>query len=261
VSRPITPVARTLAAGIGLALTVTACTASPAPVTATDVPARPSATIGPTPRAFMQSPVPSPSSAEPGASGPRPFDLGLELEIHTLGGDAVDAIGEFASDGSSIIFASGAEPDVARDDAAPDLWRLTPGPAAEPELVWRNPARDHTLAKIGGDAGAVAFVDMPLTGEREWTFRFIPRGDTEARVLDAHPGDPDVPSLVPSFSVGEERVVWTAFDRGRDHPVSQLLEASSPAWQPRVVLEVPAAESELWLPSISGSLVVFTDVR
>src|SRR5690606_29164945 len=70
-----------------------------------------------------------------------------------------------------------------------------------------------------------------------------------------------VPSLVPSFSVGEERVVWTAFDRGRDRPVSQLLEASSPAWQPRVVLEVPAAESELWLPSISGSLVAFTEVR
>ena len=195
------------------------------------------------------------------AIGPRAVDLGLELDIGTLGGDAGNAVGEFASDGWSVIFSSGFGPDVARDDAAPDVWRLTPGPSAEPELVWRNPARDHTIARIAGDAGAVAFVDIPLTGERAWTFRFIPRHESEARVLDEHPGDDDVPSLVPSFSVGEDSVVWTAFDRGADGPVSQLLEASSPTWEPRVLLELPAAEAELWLPSSSGSLVAFTEVR
>lgn len=251
--RPLAPAARHLAAGIGLTVALAACAATPAPV----LPVEPT----PAPAATTATPARSPSATSSPAVGPRQFDLGTELNIGTLGGDAGNAVGEFASDGSSIIFASGAAPDVARDDAAPDLWRLRPGRSAEPELIWRNPDRDHTLVKLGGDAGAAAFVDMPMTGEREWTFRFIARHEAEARVLDVHPGDADVPSLVPSFSVGEDRVVWTAFDRGPGGPVSQLLEASAPGWEPRVVLERPAAEAELWLPSVSGSLVAFTEVR
>ncbi|HSI99435.1 MAG TPA: hypothetical protein VLA59_03515 [Patescibacteria group bacterium] len=251
--RPIGPAARHLAAGVGLALALAACAAAPVPVPPVETTAAP--TAAPASRA------PSPSATRSPADGPRQSDLGTELDIGTLVGAAGDAVDEFASDGSSIIFASAAAPDVARDDAAPDLWRLTPGPSAEPELIWRNPARDHTLARVGGDAGAVAFVDMPLTGERAWTFRFMARHETEARILDEHPGDADVPSLVPSFSVGEDRVVWTAFDRGPAGPVSQLLEASPPTWEPRVVLERPATEAEFWLPSLSGSLVAFTEVR
>jgi hypothetical protein len=247
------PGARQLAAGIGLALALSACADAPTPV--------PSVESTPVPGAVTASPAPSPSAARSPAVGPRRSDLGTELDIGTLGGDAGNAVGEFASDGSSIIFASGAALDVARDDAAPDLWRLTPGPSAEPELVWRNPDRDHTLVRLGGDGGAVAFVDMPMTGERAWTFRIIARHEAQARVLDEHPGDADVPSLVPSFSVGEDRVVWTSFDRGPEGPVSQLLEASAPTWEPLVVLERPAAEAELWLPSLSGSLVAFTEVR
>lgn len=253
-SRSIGPAARTLAAGTGLAVALAACSVAPTPVPSLEPSATTAARLAP-------SAEPSASPTRAPAVGPRPVDLGLELDISTLGGDAGNAVGEFASDGWSIIFSSGFAPDVARDDVAPDVWRLTPGPSAEPELVWRNPARDHTIARIAGDAGALAFVDMPLTGERAWTFRFIPRHETEARILDEHPGDADVPSLVPSFGVGEDSVVWTAFDRGADGPVSQLLEASSPTWEPRVLLEMPAAEAELWLPSISGGLVTFTEVR
>lgn len=250
------PAARFLAAGIGMAVLLAGCT-SPAPVTTPDPTATPpTATASPAASATRSAPVPSAT-----ASGPQPVDLGVELSIGTLGGDAGNAVGEFASDGSSIIYASGIAADVARPDAAPDLWRLVPGPSAEPELVWRNPERGHTLARLGGDAGAVAFVDMPLSGERSWTLWFIPRHESEAIVLDEHPGDADVPSLVPSFSVGEDRVVWTAFDRGPEGPVSQLLEATAPTWEPRVVIERPAAEAELWLPSLSGDLVAFTEVR
>lgn len=255
-SRRIGPAARFLAAGIGLTVALGGCS-SPAPAVTADPATATPPTIAPSAR--PATPAPQPSAAP--TSGPRRIDLGVELDIGTLGGDAGNAIGEFASDGSSIVFASGVAPDVARPDAAPDLWRLVPGPSAEPELVWRNPKRDHTLARIGGDAGAVAFVDMPLSGERAWTLWFIPRRAADAMILDQHPGDADVPSLVPSFSVGEDRIVWTAFDRGPDGPVSQLVEAAAPTWEPRVVLERPAAEAELWLPSLSGDLVAFTEVR
>jgi hypothetical protein len=254
VSRSIGPAARTLAAGIGVGVAIGACSVSPTPMPPLETSAPPASSLTP-------SPEPSPTPARSPAVGPRQVDLGSELDIGTLAGEAGDAVGEFASDGWSIIFSSGVAPDVARDDAAPDVWRLTPGPSAEPELVWRNPARDHTIARIAGDAGAVAFVDFPLTGERAWTLRFIPRHETEARILDEHPGDADVPSLVPSISVGEDSVVWSSFDRGADGPVSQLLKASAPTWEPRVLLQVPAAEAELWLPSISGGLVAFTEVR
>jgi hypothetical protein len=226
------------------------------PTTAPNVPASGAPTSTPSPPI---TPRPTGSGeADPGSGSL--VDLGLELRIGALEGPQAEAILEFASDGASVIFSSGVAPDVARDDAAPDLWRLAPGPGAEPELVWRNPDRDHSLVKIGGDLGAYAFVDIPLTGERAWTLWLIPRHETTARRLDEHPGDEDVPSLVPSFSVWENRIAWTAFDRGPDGPVSQLLVAEAPDWTPRVLLERRAALAELWLPALYGDRLAFTEV-
>jgi hypothetical protein len=127
--------------------------------------------------------------------------------------------------------------------------------------VWRNPNRDHSLVQLAGDVGTVAFVDMPLTGERAWTLFLIPRIGEKAIVLDTHPGDEDVPSFVPSFSVYERQIVWTAFDRGPDGPVSQLFTAAEPDWQARLLLEHPADEVEIWLPSLLGGRVAYTEVR
>lgn len=187
-------------------------------------------------------------------------DLGTEGAVGVLSPEETGEILEFASDGASVLYSSGKAEDVARGDAAPDLWRSTPFSDDPPELVWRNPARDHSIVGIGGDAGAIAFVEMPLTGERAWNLWFIPRHEEEAILLDTHPGDEGVSSLVPSFSVGELEVVWTAFDRGPDGPVSQLLFARAPRWEPQLLLERRAAEAELWLPTIAGSTVAFTEV-
>lgn len=198
-------------------------------------------------------------SPQPTADRSSLVDLGLEIEIGSLGREHTDDMLEFASDGVAIIFSSGVAPDVTTRGGAPDLWRLEP--FGEPELIWKNPDRDHSLIQIGGEVGTYAFVDIPLTGEREWTLWLIPRIGEEAVVLDAHPGDEDVPSFVPSFSIHERRIVWTSFDRGADGPVSQLLTATEPDWEPRVLLERRADESELWLPSLVGFRVAFTEVR
>jgi hypothetical protein len=165
---------------------------------------------------------------------------------------------EFASTGTSIVYAAGA-PDAAAG-SAPDLWRLTPGPDAVPVLAWHNPARDHSIVRIDGDLDTVAFVEMPVDGERAWALWVLPP-DGEAVILDSHPGDEAVSSLVPSFSIYEPAIVWTAFDRGPAGPVSQMLTASAPDWTPRVVAEIPASEGGLWLPSLYGNTVVYTEVR
>ena len=167
---------------------------------------------------------------------------------------------EFASDGASIVYSSGIADDT-EAGAVPDVWRYVPGPSATPELLWRNPHRDHSIVKLDGDAGALMFVDIPLTGEAAWDLWLIPEHAAEPILLDTHPGDPGVPSLVPSFSLSEGMVAWTAFERGASGPVSQLLVAEAPSWEPRVIAERAAIEAELWLPSLYGRRLVYTEVR
>ena len=193
------------------------------------------------------------------ATAPTPFPgLAADLEVASLDAPTSDSILGFISTGSSIAFSSNLADD-ADPEAAPDLWRVTPGADPEPELVWRNPNRDHSLTSLAGDLDTVAFVDIPLTGERAWELWIVP-ADGEAVRLDEHPGDAEVPGLVPSVSVYWPVVVWTAFDIGPNGPVSQLLTASAPDWTPKVLLERDAATSELWLPSVQETTVAFTEV-
>ena len=209
---------------------------------------------------------PAPPSAGPAHPGPAtesplpsPTGLLAEMDVRRLDPELTDSILEFASDGESIIFSSALADDAGRG-AAPDLWRVRAGSDEPPELLWRNPDRDHSIVKLGGDLGMVAFVDIPLDGSRAWDLWLIPRHQEEAILLDTHPGDADVSSLVPSFSVQETTIAWTAFDRGPDGPVSQLLWARAPEWKATLLLERPAAEAELWFPSLYGVRLAFCEV-
>ena len=222
---------------------VAACTsATPSPTTVT---------LG-TPTATVPADIGSPSpAATPG--------LSTEMEVGRLDPELTDSIFEFASDGESILFSSGFAEDAGRG-ASPDLWRYRVNADEPAEILWRNPNRDHAIVKIAGDLGTVAFVDIPRDGERAWKLWLIPRHEDEAILLDSHPGDADVSAFVPSFSIQESTIVWTAFDRGADGPISQLLWAHAPDWEPAVLLERAAAEAELWFPSLSGSRVAFCEV-
>jgi hypothetical protein len=166
---------------------------------------------------------------------------------------------EFRSDGESVVFSSGRASDSA-PDAAPDLWRI-PLPGGDPDLLWRNPERNHSIVRIAADLGTVAFVDMPLSGERAWNLWLLSRGATTARLLDTHPGDEDVSTLVPSMALWGDTLVWTAFDRGAHGPVSQLRIAQAPDWEPRTIRELRATGAEVWLPSLLGSTLAYTEVH
>ena len=181
------------------------------------------------------------------------------MEVGHLDPELTDSIYEFVSDGESILFSSGFADDAARG-ASPDLWRFRVHADDPPEVLWRNPARDHAIVKIAGDLGTVGFVDIPRDGEQAWNLWLIPRHEDEAILLDTHPGDAEVSGLVPSFSIQESTIVWTAFDRGPEGPVSQLLLARAPDWEPMLLRERPAREAELWFPSVYGSRLVFCEV-
>jgi hypothetical protein len=209
----------------------------------------------------LESPQASPSretstAPRPSPSAPARFDT-LDLAHETLDAAWTDPILQFASDGESVIFSSGVAdgPDGA---FAPDLWRYTPG-AEGPEMLWRNPRRDRSLVLIAGEWDLWGFVEMPLDNTRAWNLWLLTEPGGEAIHLDAHPGDEDVPSVVPSFVVHDDQVAWTAFDRGPDGPVSQLLYAVAPDWEPRVIAERPAREAELWFPSLRGTTLAYTE--
>jgi hypothetical protein len=250
---------RTSRAGLSacaLALVVAACAATTPPASPTQRVVVPSSsrTAGATP-APSATPTPGPAASVDLIGG-----FADELEVGSIPPEVSGAVLTFATDGASVLFASDRADDATRG-SAPDLWRVTPGPKPEPELVWRNPERSHSIVGIGGDIGTIAWVETPVTGERAWNLWLVPRGTSEAVLLDSHPGDEAVSSLVPSFSIYEDTIVWTAFDLGPDGPVSQLKVARWPAWEGTVLAERSADEAELWLPSLYGGQLAFTEVR
>jgi len=202
---------------------------------------------------------PTPSEVSTGPVASHRLGLGDQIDVMSFPRELSGTTLEFVSDGSAVLYSSSRAGDAGAE-SAPDLWRYEPG-AAEPTLVWHNPERDHSIVKIAGDLGTAAFVEMPITGERAWNLWLVPEPGADAVLLDRHPGDGDVSSLVPSVTVRESLVAWTAFDRGSDGPVSQLIVAEAPDWAPVLLQERPASEAELWLPSIYAGRMVYTEVR
>jgi hypothetical protein len=232
-------------------LAVAACTAATVP------PSTPT----PTPHAEHTSLAASPSVKDPAIrpASASPSGDAAGVEIGTVDPALTHPVLEFRSDGESVVFSSARAADSG-PSGAPDLWRIVL-PGREPELLWRNPNRDNSIVKIAGDLGAYAFVDMKPAGARGWDLWLLPRRATEAIHLDTHPGGEDVSSLVPSLAIYEGTVVWTAFDRGPDGPVSQLRIAQAPGWEPRTIRELPASEAELWFPSLLGSTLAYMEVH
>lgn len=249
---------RRRAAGLVLALAVglvAACNAATDPVSPpSSTSPFPAATAPAAPSANSPSPAPSVApSREPTG------DLGREITIEALDPAWTSHLLEFASDGESVIFSSGAL-DGSDGEYVPDLWRYLPG-ADGPELLWQNQRRDRSLVKIGGEFGTWAFVSMPLSGEIAWEFWLLPEPGRDAILLDSHPGAESFPDFVPSFHVHQDQVAWTAFDVAADGTaVSQLLYARAPDWQPVVLVEREARVAEIWLPSMRDTQIAYCEV-
>lgn len=203
------------------------------------------------------SATPASSVAERERAGPEGV-LGQQVEIGTIDPGHAPYLTAFASDGGSVWFASGLA-DGRPGTYAPDLWRYVPG-ADVPELVWSNPGRQRSISVIAADLGTVAFGEMDGNGERDWNLWLLQDPSAEPVLLDSHPGDEDVSGLLPSVSVSEDRVAWTAFDRGPAGPVSELLVATAPDWTPVVLEQRDAAVGELWLPSLRGTELVYCEL-
>jgi hypothetical protein len=101
---------------------------------------------------------------------------------------------------------------------------------------------------------------MDGDGARDWNLWLLPHVGDEPVLLDSHPGDEEVSGLLPSMSVYEDRVVWTAFDRGPTGAVSQMLIAEGPDWASVVLQQREARTGELWLPSLRGTSLVYCEL-
>lgn len=235
---------------LAAAVAVLACEASPPPPSRVR-----SASDAGTPSS--QATEPSRITQEPGDRTPI-GELGRQLTMGALDPAFTEPLLEFASDGESVIFSSGVA-DGANALAAPDLWRYRPGDEA-PELLWSNPARDRSLIRVGGERGTWAFVDAPTSGELAWSLYVLTEGTTEPVLLDAHPGDERVSGLAPTYFVQRGQIAWTAFDLGASGPVSQLLYARAPDWRPILLAERDARRAELWMPTLRGRDLVYSEV-
>lgn len=239
---------RGLRTGLAVAVAMGAAACSVAP------PATPTRDAGPSSSSSAQPT--SISSASANATSPVPTlgEFGAALDIGAVDSEFSSRVLEFASTGSLIIASAetGAE-------AAPDLYSILPR-TGEPSLLWRNPERDHSLVKLGGDGDTVAFVDMAVDGEPGWTLWLIPESNVEPLILDEYHGDSEVAALVPSFSVYWPYVAWTAFEVGPDGTTSQLLVAEFPDWRPTVVAERAASRAELWFPHVYGASLLYTEL-
>ncbi|MDQ3691199.1 MAG: hypothetical protein M3406_14435 [Chloroflexota bacterium] len=240
---------------VGGVVACTAATPAPSAVAPTHTPS-PSAVQSASPFASASTAA-SPSASELAV---RPSPNRLELEIGQINPDWLWPMLDFASDSYAVIYSSGVL-DGPIGDGAPDLWRYIPG-QPEPELLWRNPERDRQLAKIAGDTDLWAFSEISSLGERWWNLWLLTEPGGEPLLLDSHPGDEDIPSLVPSFDVDAGRVAWTSFGRGAGETVavSQLWVAEAPGWDPRLLAEADAAERAFWLPSLYADDVAYVDV-
>jgi len=228
-------------------MVVVACTATtptPSPAPASERPSEAPTTTTPPTRA---------SERPTRASANR-----LDLEIGQLDPAWVWPMLDFASDSLAVIWSSGAL-DGPVGDGAPDLWRYIPG-LPEPELLWRNPQRDRQLPKIAGDTDVWAFAEISSLGERWWNLWLLTEPGGEPILLDSHPGDEEIPSLVPSFDVDAGRIAWTSFDRGPGEAVSQVWMAEAPEWEPRLLEEANASERAYWLPSLRGGQLAYVEV-
>lgn len=240
--------------GLGRALPALVVAGTVACSAAVPAPSQPHGVPSSTPRTSFLAAPPSPTlRVEPLG------ELGREIEIGAIDPASTWPLVAFASDGEAVLFGSGVA-DGPDGDVAPDLWRHVPGEDRS-ELLWRNPRRDRMIAVVAGDLGTIAFVDMDANGQKDWELRILPDPDADPVLLDAHPGDDEVSGLLPSVAVYEDRVVWTAFDRGPTGPVSQLLLATAPDWTPQVLLERDARLAELWLPSLRGGQLAYCEIR
>lgn len=225
-------------------------------------PTRPlTATLSPPSPSLSPSSAPTATPPPTGSRSPRPSANRLDLEVGTIDPGWLWPMLDFASDSYAIIWSSGVA-DGPGGSNAPDLWRWVPG-RDNPELLWRNPARDRQLAKVAGDTDVWAFAEVSSSGEEWWKLWLLEEGRSEPILLDSQAGDPGVPSLVPSFDVDSGRVAWASFDRGSEEgsSVSELWMAEAPDWEPRLLVRHDdATKQALWLPSLYGQQLAYVDV-
>jgi hypothetical protein len=183
----------------------------------------------------------------------------MDLLIHDIDPSVTGPFLEVLSDGIGIWYSASPRDDPTVD-AATTLYRYDVD-TERVEAVWESADPTFAIVRMAGEVGTIAFAELDVTpGDRAWNLWLLPERGAEPILLDKYPGGDDVPGAVPSFDVETGRIVWTAFDRGDNGPVSQMWLATSPDWEPQLLATRQARERELWLPSMWLDQVAFVEV-
>lgn len=214
----------------------------------------------PSPNAVASSPTarqtpPADSTLTPTPSSNPTATPRATLVIKAIPQELTTPTLDYRSDGSSLVYSSGAaDPGTTY---APDLWRFDPETEAA-DRIFTNPNRDSNLPLVGSDtAGRYAFVETNarLLGETGWSLWLLPGAGEEPVEIDRSTTQG---STIPFFALEDGRLVWTATHGNEgEEPISQLLVAEPPSYEPIELASAPLIEQAFAFPDLDGSRLVY----
>lgn len=186
----------------------------------------------------------------------------VSFDIQTIDPQYTTPLLETATDGTSIIWSSGAQigPNAAY---APDLYYYTPG-GPEPRVVFESANRDANLIPIKASHSQFAFAEsLPAEGGLSLTWRawHMAGPDSEPVLIDEADGPGAAAGPIPFFDIDNTRVVWTAFHGADPEQESQILLREHESGETMVLRSASAAEEQFWFVDLDADRLVYGTVE
>jgi dipeptidyl aminopeptidase/acylaminoacyl peptidase len=178
-----------------------------------------------------------------------------------LARDLTTPLQDQRSDGSRIVFSSGAAAD-AGEVTAPDLYLFDPRTGRDPARIYENPNRSAALLPIAisGDHFAFAESDLEVYGPGNWVLWYLPQIGADPIVVDRTDEGGERKSPLPLMSLSDDVLVWQAYHQTEDGVRSQLLLFDTNSRERRVLYSDPVDEAQYWYPDLDGDRLVFGKV-